>query len=171
MNIGLDYDGTITADPNGWMEFIRLFQSRGHNVYIVTMRSPNTPIDPAFANAVHGEVYYTDMKAKRPFMENQGIFINVWIDDGPQFVVGDMEDIPVHSNPHLFFRFDSFGRPVTFTREGVITYMNQYCQQKGYNYGDDPDDLVTGFIFLKNAQVLYKVDNKFFDAYTGLPVD
>ncbi len=36
LTIGLDYDGTITADPNLWSGFIKLCKARGHTIKIVT---------------------------------------------------------------------------------------------------------------------------------------
>jgi hypothetical protein len=76
MRIALDYDGTYTADPQLWDEFIRNAQSRGHEVTLVTMRSSDhehIPNPPACA------VIYTGRKSKRNFYN-----ADIVIDDAPQ---------------------------------------------------------------------------------------
>ena len=67
-----------------------MFQAAGHNVYIVTMRSKaeGKPVIEALANKVDG-IFFTDRKAKAPFMFDRGIDISVWIDDIPFFVNND----------------------------------------------------------------------------------
>lgn len=41
LDMGLDFDGTLTADPVGWGIFVKLMRARGHKVHIVTMRYPS----------------------------------------------------------------------------------------------------------------------------------
>ena len=86
MNIALDYDHTYTADPILWKEFCVSARSRGHRVYIVTARDEEHPI-PMLDHV--DRVYYTRLKAKRAFMENRSIEINIWIDDKPDYIVRD----------------------------------------------------------------------------------
>jgi hypothetical protein len=90
LNIALDFDGTYTADPTAWNEFIELMQRQGHNVYCVTMRaeSEGRAVRQALAGKVDG-FFFTDRKAKQPYMFERGININIWIDDQPSFVVVD----------------------------------------------------------------------------------
>lgn len=38
LKIGLDFDGTISEDPELWRRFINLAKGRGHEVKIVTFR-------------------------------------------------------------------------------------------------------------------------------------
>lgn len=91
MNIGLDYDDTYTRDPKSWDMFIFIMRQAGHNVYIVTWR------DEEEGKAVHQElahktdgIYCTDRKAKAKFMFDQGICIDVWIDDNPSAILKSM---------------------------------------------------------------------------------
>lgn len=90
MKIGLDYDGTITADPELWMTFIRACHHRGHEVHIVTMRhaTPNEAIRADFHHAVAGRVHYTGHEFKFQHMTKKGIAIQVWIDDAPGMITG-----------------------------------------------------------------------------------
>lgn len=87
MNIGLDYDDTITRDPAAFLAMIKLFRERKHNVYITTMRYPSEcdSILPEIKDAVNG-VYATSRTAKEPFMYQQGIRIDVWMDDNPRAI-------------------------------------------------------------------------------------
>jgi hypothetical protein len=86
MLIALDYDGTYTADPALWDDFILKARLRYHQVHIVTMRSPSEPV--RLGARVDG-IHYTDRKAKRPFMQARGLAVAIWIDDMPDFIVGD----------------------------------------------------------------------------------
>jgi len=79
MFIALDYDKTYTADPALWDSFVKLAQSRGHIVKIVTMRRPDEAIID-----VPIEVIYTNRKAKSTVVR-----ADIWIDDNPQWVYQD----------------------------------------------------------------------------------
>lgn len=85
MKIALDYDDTYTQDPELWDMFIERSLLRDHEIMIVTFRSPDVPLerDPKIP------IFYTSWKAKRPFMEKQGIDIDVWIDDSPELIISD----------------------------------------------------------------------------------
>ncbi len=87
MNIGLDYDGTITEDPDAWLEFCQIMVRSGHNIWIVTMRYPSEgqDIDDRFYQVVKN-VVYTNRQPKRAACQARGIDIHVWIDDNPEAV-------------------------------------------------------------------------------------
>lgn len=92
MNIGLDFDDTYTRDPRAWNVFINLFRQRGHKVYVVTWRSEDESAEVIRAlNGMVDGMFYTNRKAKQPFMFAQGICIDVWIDDNPSSILQDME--------------------------------------------------------------------------------
>lgn len=92
MNIGLDYDDTFTRDPLGWAEFCRFMQSRGHAVFLVTWRAPDeTEEDIEILKAKLDGVHFTTRKAKEKYMYEQGIRIDVWIDDNPRAILHTME--------------------------------------------------------------------------------
>jgi hypothetical protein len=93
MNIGLDYDGTYTTDPVAFDKVIRTFILAGFNVYLVTMRAPPPHFESVLVledleNKVTG-MYFTDRKAKRPFMLAKGIKIAFWIEDMPEWLLTD----------------------------------------------------------------------------------
>lgn len=83
LTIGLDYDGTITADPNLWSGFIKLCKARGHTVKIVTYRTrgqyscDQDILDFAAENQI--EYVFTAGRAKTEICPE----VSVWIDDMP----------------------------------------------------------------------------------------
>lgn len=93
LTISVDYDGTFTADPIGMSAVIRSLRQRGHRVIIVTAREKTEDnfdeIESALKSYGAGAtaIYMTSSQAKRSYMENLGIIVNVWIDDNPQAVV------------------------------------------------------------------------------------
>ncbi len=94
MNLALDYDGTFTASPNEWIQFIRLMRAAGHSVYIVTMRYASEcdgskgAIDSRLKEMLV-PVVCTGRTAKQPFCDRLGVKIHVWIDDHPEAVHND----------------------------------------------------------------------------------
>jgi hypothetical protein len=89
LNLSIDYDETYTRDPAAWNEFIDLMQSNGHNVYCVTLRHDKTegkPVREALAKRVDG-LFFTNRQAKKDFMAERGIRIDVWVDDNPAFIL------------------------------------------------------------------------------------
>lgn len=93
MLVALDYDNTFTRDPKAWIDFIHLMQREGHTVYCVTMRFGTNPkeaneVQQALGHLVDG-VFFTNRKAKRAYMLERGIHVNVWIDDLPDFIIMD----------------------------------------------------------------------------------
>lgn len=87
MNISLDYDDTYTRDPDTWIRIIRTFQDAGHLVWCVTMRYESEGADVLASIGQHAPVVFTGRKAKRDFMYERGIRIDVWIDDRPDFIL------------------------------------------------------------------------------------
>lgn len=86
MNIALDYDDTYTADPELWNNFVADAQKRGHRVFIVTARYPESVIDdvPGIPRSRH---IYTSMMAKRFYcLHKYGLQFSIWIDDKPEYV-------------------------------------------------------------------------------------
>lgn len=94
MNIGLDYDGCASNDPNTFAKLILLLEHAGHSVYMVTMRYPSelASVHPALL-ATGIEVFATSRRAKKPFMDAKGINIHVWIDDNPKAIHMDANQI------------------------------------------------------------------------------
>lgn len=90
MIFALDFDGTFTADPELWTDWIRVAEYRGHTVFCVTFRPLNhmqkvydtigSVIDPSRCISTGG-MY------KKQYTEQNGIHVDVWIDDNPEMIV------------------------------------------------------------------------------------
>lgn len=78
VNIALDHDGTFTALPNEWTEAIKIFRAAGVNVFCITSRFPNVPI-----RGFPGEVFYTCGQPKWEWAHDNGVQVDIWIDDWP----------------------------------------------------------------------------------------
>lgn len=95
MNIALDFDDTFTRDPDFWLNFILMCRNKKHTVYCVTARSTrdSAEVFDALGQFIGEEnCYFTGMRAKKRFMFEQGISIDVWIDDNPFFIVHGVDD-------------------------------------------------------------------------------
>ncbi|BDR25888.1 hypothetical protein RVBP17_0690 [Pseudomonas phage sp. 30-3] len=86
--IGVDYDDTISQDDNGWLSVLLALEHIGYRVVIVTYRNPTCyPEDLQFLIDKGYKVYFTSQHAKRTYMENLGIDIDIWIDDSPESIL------------------------------------------------------------------------------------
>ncbi len=89
MNLSLDFDNTYTRDPAFWNNFVELAVKQGHRVYCVTARrqAQSQEVLETIGSVIgRDNCYFTSMTAKRSYMFNQGISIDVWIDDMPMFI-------------------------------------------------------------------------------------
>ena len=84
MIIALDYDDTFSADPELWLAFITLAQSRGHEVVCVTKREPELGTPGLTIPTI-----YTSRKNKLSAVAKAGKHISVWIDDTPSGILFD----------------------------------------------------------------------------------
>lgn len=83
LKIALDYDDCYTEAPGIWAEMVRLFQSAGHEVKMVTWRTPDNKADIEDAADFLGvDVIYCSGKAKMKCYA-----ADIWIDDSPYAVV------------------------------------------------------------------------------------
>ena len=82
MKIALDYDNTITADPEFWTAFVQMANMRGHEVTVVTSRYPGNPIPVTGVPIV-----YCSFTAKRKHHQ-----ADIWIDDDPKHI--DLDHVP-----------------------------------------------------------------------------
>ena len=79
MIIALDYDGTYTRDPAMWNEFIKLAESAGHDVVIVTKRYNSEEIESPPA-----PVHYMSRRDKIHCQPSP----DIWIDNNPFDITG-----------------------------------------------------------------------------------
>lgn len=89
MIIALDYDHTYTADPDLWNTFITKAKANGHSVIIATFRYPQEPIYDSVREKVD-KVFYTSRQGKMKFINDRGLYVDIWIDDAPHTILRDM---------------------------------------------------------------------------------
>lgn len=102
MIVSIDFDETYTKSPWLFNEIIALLSDSDHQPMIVTYRHRDLDYDPQLwnlENLYFVPVYYTDGKAKKPFMENLGIKVDIWIEDNPRAVYED--SAWKHDSPEL----------------------------------------------------------------------
>lgn len=88
MIIAVDYDGTYTEDPTLWGLLISQARIRKHTVYCVTSREEKfggQEVKDAMGSLVDA-IYFTNGEMKEKYMLQQGIYVNVWIDDCPGMI-------------------------------------------------------------------------------------
>lgn len=87
---GIDFDGTWSRDPGIWSKFTADVLAAGHKVWVVTARRDDEEELVQDVLDVTGlprwRHVFTRLQAKRPFCEERGIKIDVWIDDDPQYI-------------------------------------------------------------------------------------
>lgn len=91
MKIALDWDETITRNPEFWKKFVRLCRHNNVDVRIVTMRyrrevdSDNEMGDFVFNTGI--PVICTDREQKRAALHGNAWYPDIWIDDSPEYIV------------------------------------------------------------------------------------
>lgn len=91
MKIAIDYDFTISLDPELWERVIIMMLSNGDDVRIVTFRDDdfgNIDIE-AFRVYMRDElpIIYTAGELKAPFcLEHHDWVPDIWIDDNPHWI-------------------------------------------------------------------------------------
>lgn len=80
----IDYDGTYASNPGLWDAFILAARINGSRVLICTGRAfPPTEAPQGI------EVHCSAGQAKHAYLAEQGIQVDVWIDDDPASVITD----------------------------------------------------------------------------------
>lgn len=91
-----DYDNTISRDEDGMFAVMDLLEKRGHDVYVVTARRPDTFPDDLDAAVEKGyRVIFTRHISKRKWLEEvEKIKVDVWVDDTPDSIINNWDGAP-----------------------------------------------------------------------------
>lgn len=90
--ICVDFDGTYTVFPEILEKTIELFKNAGHEVICTTMRYEYEVTDMLIKlQPKVSEIYFTGRKAKLPYLQQLGIFPDLWIEDNPEWLFADSE--------------------------------------------------------------------------------
>lgn len=87
LGVCIDHDDTYTTDPETWNKIISLLQAAGADVFCISLRFPNVPI----TSGIPCKIYYACGQHKWEFAEQNGIKVDIWIDDWPA-IIGDRSD-------------------------------------------------------------------------------
>lgn len=82
--IAIDWDNTISADQDFFIELILKLKKAGYIPFVCTLRAPdkeNIKEIRDILNDVTIAIYLTDGKPKRKYMKSLGIKVHLWIDD------------------------------------------------------------------------------------------
>ena len=85
---GIDYDGTFSADPDGFRAIVALLLARGHVCVLVTGRSDEAQWGAEVRRAVGDimPIVFAGNAWKRDAAKRAGFDVNVWIDDHPEYI-------------------------------------------------------------------------------------
>lgn len=86
MIVAIDYDKTYTVDPVLFDQIIKLFQSNGHTVVCITLRPPIMGEEVLNSIGKLVAVLFTSGKMKREYAEENGISVDIWVDDMPEMI-------------------------------------------------------------------------------------
>lgn len=82
--IAIDFDNTITADPNFYMKLVSKYREHNWEPVVCTLRDDLDGNLEEIHDKMHDagiRVYTTDGKKKRAYMLHEGISVGLWIDD------------------------------------------------------------------------------------------
>jgi hypothetical protein len=82
--IAIDWDNTVSADPEFFIDLIHKFQKAGYTPFICTLRAPdreNIAEIKSVLEARNIAIYLTDGQDKRDYMQDLGVDVHLWIDD------------------------------------------------------------------------------------------
>ena len=97
--IAIDYDYTWTTDPEFFLMIAIAWKARGHEVYIVTLRDCNDPIEDKDIILSKGiDIIYTSGEYKSVITKHNKIDVDIWIDDQPQWIIPPEQDIELEVN-------------------------------------------------------------------------
>lgn len=101
MIIAYDFDETYNKYPSFFDDVLDVALSWGHTVILATYRHPVEDYDPLFERleTLGVKIYCTDGKAKKPWLEERGIKVDIWIDDNPKSIIED--SAWKHDSPEL----------------------------------------------------------------------
>jgi hypothetical protein len=88
VHVGLDFDETVTTNPDLFAQIVQLFIQAGFTVSLVSIRPSNQPNQDAvdFADSLDIACFFTGGQQKAPFMIQQGRPVDIWIDDAPELI-------------------------------------------------------------------------------------
>lgn len=95
--VALDYDDTLTSNPEAWLAVAETLHNGGFDVYIVTYRYNNSEESTELEYLKHYDyisgIVFTGRKAKDKTCRGLGIYVSIWIDDNPITITHSMKSM------------------------------------------------------------------------------
>jgi hypothetical protein len=82
--IAIDWDNTISADQDYFLQLIKKLQQTGYTPFVCTLRAPDRENIQEIRKVLEETniaIYLTDGKPKRKYMRKLGVKVHLWIDD------------------------------------------------------------------------------------------
>jgi hypothetical protein len=129
-SIALDFDATASTNIAFWKNFVVMAHSQNYDVYIVTARHPNSIDDIRlhFGGIVR-DIIATSHKAKKPFCQDMGLRMDIFIDDSPWNVYLNI-DGTVPKFESLSFMHPDFGSDIA----NMLFPRNHPLRIHGYGF-------------------------------------
>lgn len=96
LKFGVDFDDTISADPESFGKIFEILQSAGHTVVVVTGRSPigdwKSGAEKAIKDlcTIHDlvpiEIVFAGPNWKKEVAKSEGHEIDIWFDNSPEYI-------------------------------------------------------------------------------------
>jgi len=82
--VAIDWDNTISADKEYFLQLIKKLQQAGYSPFVCTLRAPDRENIQEIREVLEETniaIYLTDGKPKRKYMKKLGVKVHLWIDD------------------------------------------------------------------------------------------
>lgn len=95
MLIGIDFDGTISADVPTFRQVIQQFLNGGHQIAVVSARNESQASRDEIRSAILQDqipIILTSHNPKQAWCEFHGIHIDIWIENNPRSIY-EIDDV------------------------------------------------------------------------------
>lgn len=93
--VALDYDDTYTLAPELWNGLINIMHQYSWKIIIVTYRHSTAFSDMDMSIPHISDYVFTSGKAKHDYCLSVGLAIDIWIDDSPEAIIFDYNNLPI----------------------------------------------------------------------------
>jgi len=99
--VAIDWDNTISADQEFFIELIKRLKAEGYIPFVCTLRAPDSENIKEIRSVLEETniaIYLTNGRPKRKYMKSLGVNVHLWIDDFYPGICGDSCKILARNN-------------------------------------------------------------------------
>ncbi len=99
--VAIDWDNTISADQEFFIELIKRLKAEGYIPFVCTLRAPDSENIKEIRSVLEETniaIYLTNGRPKRKYMKSLGVKVLLWIDDFYPGICGDSCKILARNN-------------------------------------------------------------------------